>query len=70
MIGEIVKVCWQEKVRYDWKNHSIMEGKRKGITGITTITNGWGKEALEVRDGGEEGMKIELISREGYTKII
>lgn len=36
----------------------IMEGKGKDYN-----VNGWGIEALKVRDGGGEDVEIELISR-------
>lgn len=51
------KEYWQGKVWYDWENDYGRERKRY------YNINGWGIEALKVRDGGGEDVEVELISR-------
>lgn len=59
---KIAKECWQGKVWYDWENDYGRERKRY------YNINGWGIEALRVRDGGGENVEVELISRKDTQK--
>lgn len=60
--GKITKECWQEKVGYGWKDDYGRKRERY------YNRNEWGIETLEVRNGGGEDTKVELISKEEDTQ--
>lgn len=56
--GKIAKECWIEKETYDWDDKYGKE--RESYYN----RNGWGVEAKEIKEGGDNDFELKLINRE------